>query len=175
MEKEKPSDLFKKGLYVSFHKRVNGPEGIKIEGLKEVLKEMEEEGWKEVNVEDIKLNDRLRYIRTEGNKQKFVAGGIVRKINNENSSITYLSGKPQGVYKKDLVRVWIKEAINPIKIKEPVKKIINFKIPKNPDAKYKVHIGDDLIFSTNDKTVYTKFLETNKYKRALNGDKYVLV
>ena len=179
MNAKEKNALFRKGLYVSYNSRVNDPEsenGINEAGLAEVLEEMEQEGWTEVEPEAVEKNQRIRYIRHEKNeKLKFVAGGFVQKNDYIGKSISYLSGKIWGVYYSDIYVMWTIEGRprgRPKKEKEEY--VVRYKAVPEGDFKHTVKIGDTVVYKTDSLGKKKKFESTMKFEIANRTKNFIV-
>ncbi len=165
-----PNQLFKAGLYVSIHSRINKSSGIDYDELNVLLEEMENDGWEQTEFDDLIIGNRIRYIvRYErGSHDKFIAGGFIISKNEE--YLTYLSGKSWTLRREDIIQIWKREG-TPLKRKKPVNKpeLITFKKP-DPKGKYEAIINGIIVYRTSDKSKYERFQNTTKYAKALiNG------
>ena len=158
-------ELYKQGLYVSMNSRINKEYGIDYDELDILLETMADE-WTEVDYEDIKIGDQIRYIRSNDEaNDKFVAGGYVRVI--EDDYLMYLSGNIHSLQKDDIKQIWTR----PGRItKNPSPKdanIITFNKPATT-GKYEVVINNIVVYRSSDIYKVNRFKATKKYNRAIN-------
>ncbi len=160
--------------YVSLSLQINSNgRSVNEKNLEKLLEIMNKSKWVETkNFDDIYLGDRFRYIRKDINR--FVTGGWLAIKEKDHVMWRSHNHKLWSLQKNNIKRMWYKKNANRVKQEEKKEKIVKFNKPIE-EGKYTVTLDDVVIYRTNDKSKYEKFMSTDKYKYAEETGKFEIV
>ena len=126
-----------------------------------------------VEIEDysiVKPGDQIKYIRTvEGGNDRFINSWVVVQNNPDYFLYKWWDGRIWSLQKSEIVKLYYKKIIK----KKKSEKTIEFRKPA--DEGIEVFINDVLVYRARDNYKKNKFISTDKYKRAIETNNFVVL
>lgn len=140
--------------------------------LRELLNYMEQVGWREIVPNELRIIGRMqiRYIRNDGH---YVTGGFPVLTGDDYLMYRSHGGNVYSLQFSNVQTMWTRMVPVKKRADRPIS-ILRFSPPVEKPTKYEVSHNGRILFKTDSKAKWTRFMSTNKYKRVLNGEQYTV-